>query len=133
MLTVGDRVISADDLLGERGTVLRRSPAGYLFVVWDGEDVYGHGEHFRPETERLQLVTGLDAEPRHDWPFDLARPISFGEPCEPSGPCLRCGAVQNDDNYAGPCAWPSAPAYVRQGGGSSRIDTMDHGARGTQT
>lgn len=90
----GDRVWKVygpnERIRQETGTVERVSPAGYVRVRWDDFII----EHFSPGTKDLQVVTGDDALPRHAWAA-----MCFDD----DPPCLRCGAIQNDENEFGPC------------------------------
>lgn len=54
----------------ELGTVLKVSPAGYVQLRWDGLEAYC-GSYLSPRTaqRKLEVVTGEDARPRHDWNY----------------------------------------------------------------
>lgn len=94
------RVFDArDDSYFNRGTVARVSPAGYVMVRWDHDNVACLDEHFSPRcaAENLRLVTGDDALPRHDWD-----PWAETADCR----CLQCGAPPTPENYATGCRGP---------------------------
>lgn len=73
------------------GTVRRKSPYGYITVIWDD----GTKAHFAPGSASVQLdiVSGQDAIKRHEWDCRV--------PNEEK--CRTCGVAQTVDNYKGPC------------------------------
>lgn len=83
MLRSGDRVSYNNRL----GTVERRSPAGYVRVLFD-DDVM---EWFVPPAGLLTVVEGVAALKRHKWSADI-EPI-----------CLRCSIKQTEGNEFDAC------------------------------
>jgi hypothetical protein len=79
------------DIFGMVGTVISRSPFGYVKVLWDN----GMEDRYSPMLvhERIREVTGDDALPRHSWDLDV----------EFDPPCLNCKIIQTDENELGPC------------------------------
>lgn len=71
------------------GTIIKRSPVGYTQVEWDSN--HALPDWLSPDTAAriLQVVTGEDAKPRHDW-VELERD---------DWRCSRCDVVQSDKNY----------------------------------
>lgn len=93
---VGDRVWLVEDIEQHNrivvGTVKSVSAAGYVRVWWD---TVFPVSHFSPKAarERLRVVVGRDALPRHDWDTQW----------ELDPPCRRCGVVQSDENEHDAC------------------------------
>lgn len=98
MLSIGSRVKHTQewrdytDIFGTVGTVTKRSPFGYLTVVWDN----GVQDRFSPLTASsyIQLVTGDGALPRHNWDVDSDAD---------NPPCKTCGVIQTDENEFEAC------------------------------
>lgn len=92
------------------GTVIKRSPTGYIHVEWDD-----HSEGwFSPGKAAAQLrrAEGEDALPRHIWVSELPELPNMLEaerkwlgprPTLDEPVCFACGEPQTDDNEFGPC------------------------------